>query len=275
MTARASGDGASDDCATDDCATDDCASDDCASDDCASDDCASDDRATDDDASVRRFVDVARGRCAARRRRVRRSGPRRGGDPARQCLLQPDNRRAPPRRHRPVQPASPGNFTGTTDEIIQWAACKWGFDEDVVRAQIAKESWWCQRNGGDFTTDPSRCHPDTLRCRRSARGVRRISRRQQVRYPYHGSAPSRGDVLDGLQPRLRLAAGRTCFEGYETWLNQFERGRDYAAGDLWGCIGAWFSGRWYTPPAATYIAAVQDYLDQRIWTRPEFINFTG
>ena len=26
-----------------------------------------------------------------------------------------------------------GNFTGTTDEIIQWAACKWGIDEDVVR----------------------------------------------------------------------------------------------------------------------------------------------
>ena len=28
-----------------------------------------------------------------------------------------------------------GNYTGTTDEIVRWAACKWGIDEDVVRAQ--------------------------------------------------------------------------------------------------------------------------------------------
>ena len=25
-----------------------------------------------------------------------------------------------------------GDFTGTTDEIIQWAACKWGIDEDIA-----------------------------------------------------------------------------------------------------------------------------------------------
>ena len=29
-----------------------------------------------------------------------------------------------------------GDFAGTTDELIQWAACKWGIDEDIVRAQI-------------------------------------------------------------------------------------------------------------------------------------------
>lgn len=28
-----------------------------------------------------------------------------------------------------------GNFTGSTDMILRWAACKWGVDEDVVRAQ--------------------------------------------------------------------------------------------------------------------------------------------
>ena len=39
-------------------------------------------------------------------------------------------------------PGSTGNFTGTTDEIIQWAACKWGFDENTLRAQVAKESYW-------------------------------------------------------------------------------------------------------------------------------------
>jgi hypothetical protein len=38
-------------------------------------------------------------------------------------------------------PRVTGNFTGTTDEILQWTACKWGIDEDIVRAQAAKESW--------------------------------------------------------------------------------------------------------------------------------------
>src|SRR5215468_6456702 len=34
-----------------------------------------------------------------------------------------------------------GNFTGTTDEIIQWGACKWGIDENIIRAQAVRESY--------------------------------------------------------------------------------------------------------------------------------------
>ena len=41
-----------------------------------------------------------------------------------------------------------------------------------------------------------------------------------------------------------LAARRNCFEGAETWL-----GGTYAKGDLWGCMGLWFSGRWHDQPA--------------------------
>ena len=42
-----------------------------------------------------------------------------------------------------------GNFTGTTDEIIRWGACKWGFDENTVRAQAVVESFWRQSTRGD------------------------------------------------------------------------------------------------------------------------------
>ena len=63
-----------------------------------------------------------------------------------------------------------------------------------------------------------------------------------------------------------------CFEGMDTWMNDVERGREYSAGDLWGCLGAWFSGRWYTGGADEYIAAVQSYLAQRVWTTSGFIN---
>ncbi|MDQ4089722.1 MAG: hypothetical protein M3163_05410, partial [Actinomycetota bacterium] len=38
------------------------------------------------------------------------------------------------RRARTLADRVTGNFKGTTDEIIQWAACKWGFSDETVRA---------------------------------------------------------------------------------------------------------------------------------------------
>jgi autotransporter family porin len=66
------------------------------------------------------------------------------------------------------------------------------------------------------------------------------------------------------------AVWRTCFEGYEAWLNEVDRGRQYGAGDAWGCIGRWFAGRWYTSAANTYIADVKGILSQRTWQQPGF-----
>ena len=47
-------------------------------------------------------------------------------------------------------------------------------------------------------------------------------------------------------------------------------GASYHAGDVWGCVGRWFAGRWRTGPAKQYIAQVRQYLDERIWTKPDF-----
>lgn len=41
---------------------------------------------------------------------------------------------------------------------------------------------------------------------------------------------------------------RTCYEGWTTYLNQDQPlpgYPGYRAGDLWGCVGWWFSGGWY------------------------------
>ena len=37
-----------------------------------------------------------------------------------------------------------GQFTGTTTEILQWGACKWGLEEDLLRAVAVQESDWRQ-----------------------------------------------------------------------------------------------------------------------------------
>ena len=146
-----------------------------------------------------------------------------------------------------------GDFVGTTDEIIQWASCKWGIDEDIVRAQAAVESWWHQNHVGDNG---------------ESFGL------MQVREPYWGWAFNNGvgdaRTSSAYNLDVALAARRNCFEGNDTWLNTVDRGRDYAAGDVWGCVGLWFAGRWYTPPAVDYVAVVQDYLNQRIWESQGF-----
>lgn len=144
-----------------------------------------------------------------------------------------------------------GNFQGTTDEILQWGACKWGIDEDYVRAQAIVESYWHQNALGDNG---------------ESYGL------LQVRRPYWGWAFPGAEFSSAYNVDSALAARRACFEGDDTWLNTVERGRDYAAGDIAGCMGMWFSGRWYTQPATQYISAWQSALNQHVWTTPGFVN---
>ena len=42
-----------------------------------------------------------------------------------------------------------GKFTGSTDAILKWASCKWGFDENVTRATAVNETHWRQTEIGD------------------------------------------------------------------------------------------------------------------------------
>jgi hypothetical protein len=52
-----------------------------------------------------------------------------------------------------------GQYTGTTEMIIRWAACKWGVDEDMIRAQASAEhGTWIQWNaGGDQRNSINQC----------------------------------------------------------------------------------------------------------------------
>lgn len=52
-----------------------------------------------------------------------------------------------------------GQFSGTTDEIIQWAACKWGLPDNYLRAEADTESTWFQ-----YETYPSGRCVDTYGC---------------------------------------------------------------------------------------------------------------
>ena len=49
-----------------------------------------------------------------------------------------------PRSDSWLVPRIDGQFAGTTDEIFQWAACKWGLPDDLLRAIAVRESTWYQ-----------------------------------------------------------------------------------------------------------------------------------
>jgi hypothetical protein len=146
-----------------------------------------------------------------------------------------------------------GHYKGTTDEIIQWAAHKWGIDPDLMRADAAVESWWHQDAVGD--------NGDSF-------GL------FQVRRPYHcfgkcriarSSTAFNADYYGGIV--------RSYFDGTQTWLNTVGgNGATYRAGDLWGSVGAWYSGRWRDAGALGYVQHVKQDLGQRVWETADFQN---
>ena len=65
-----------------------------------------------------------------------------------------------------------GSYSGTTDDLIRITACKWGIDEDYIRAQAWIESGWHQdcaaahggtgcNEGGD-ENNPAGCTPSSI-----------------------------------------------------------------------------------------------------------------
>lgn len=153
-----------------------------------------------------------------------------------------------------------GDFRGTTNQILRWGACKWGLDEDITKARAVAESYWRQSTLGDRTTSTSACS---------------LIGKSAPCYQSYGLLQIKGTVHEGTYPTSQastpfnvdysLAWQRACLDGNFTWLRN-----GYRAGDVWGCVGAWFSGNWYDSSARSYIAAVKDHLAKRIWAQPGF-----
>jgi hypothetical protein len=165
-----------------------------------------------------------------------------------------------------------GSFTGTTDELLQWTACKWGFDEDHLRAEAVQASGWSQGVDGDWTTTASLC-PPSADTRQTGGGVEcaQTYGMFQIVWQFHKSAWPM--IRDSTPFHLDyiFALRRVCFEGWDT--SQGARATaamPYTANDEWGCVGAHFSGGWYDAGANSYITAVRGQLAGRAWTQPGF-----
>jgi hypothetical protein len=147
-----------------------------------------------------------------------------------------------------------GNFTGTTDEILQWSACKWGIDEDIVRAQAVTESTWHQSTRGDYSTNQADCPPGTF----DGTGCYQSYGILQMKYKYWGHSvwPLPRDSTAFNADTMR-GWWRACYEGDITWVSG-------SRGDLWNCIGLWYSGS-FGSGASGYISTTQGHLAAKPW----------
>lgn len=162
-----------------------------------------------------------------------------------------------------------GNFTGTTDEILQWVACKWGFNPDLVRAEAVVESYWHQSQLGDYTTDRQYCAPGTW----DGSGCYQSYGVLQIKWYYFQDAWPMARADTAFSAEYVYAMLRACYEGWTTYLKDgtpLSGYPSYHAGDIWGCLGRWYSGWWYTQGAVDYIAKVKDALTHKTWLSPGF-----
>lgn len=166
-----------------------------------------------------------------------------------------------------------GNYIGTTDEIIQWAACKWGIDPDVVRAQAVRESSWFMTSFGDMTHATARCAPGhTLGSDGQAGVCPESVGILSVKYRYNVDAFPEAAQSTAYNLDYTLGVWRTCFEGQEKWLADQPPKSGYQAGDLWGCLGRWYAGNWRSDMALGYIDEVQELYRTRVWEAPSFMQ---
>jgi hypothetical protein len=141
-----------------------------------------------------------------------------------------------------------GRYRGTTDEILQWAARKWGFDPDLFRAVATVESYWRMSAVGDGGL---------------SFGI------FQMKRTYHCCLPL-SSKYTAFNADYYGAILRSYYDGRETWLNNLDRGDRYRAGDLWGSVGSWWAGRWRTAGALDYIHRVQRALRDEPWNQRWF-----
>jgi hypothetical protein len=197
-----------------------------------------------------------------------------------------------------------GGFTGTTDEIFQWAACKWGLRDNLLRGIAVRESTWFQ-----YETYPSgRCVidygcGDMFSSSSPASRVYCHGLATTGAYDYEADfgrgicpetfsivgvmswddpaweapAPAYPDDQNGTFPFSRDSTAfavdylgsylRGCFEGWVTWL-------DPRGGDLWGCVGSWYSGDWHSADADRYIRRVKNEMSNHTWLERSFARIT-
>jgi hypothetical protein len=136
-----------------------------------------------------------------------------------------------------------GNFKGTTDEIFEWAACKWGWDQNAAKAEAVAESTWNQHEEGDG--GESWCILQVKAARPAP------ASRDNAWGGYPWTEKSTAVCAD-----LQMAILRSYYDG-DSYMGSAVRGH------FWAAVSAWESG--YNSGLDGYVREVQYYWRHQSW----------
>jgi hypothetical protein len=140
-----------------------------------------------------------------------------------------------------------GNFSGTTDEILEWAACKWGMDQNIAKAEATAESSWQQSTVGDDGDSYG-----ILQVRAVPAGSPASANNGWGGYPWTQKSTA-------LNADAQMAYLRAVYDG-QSYMGNGGNGSPALKGNIWNAVSTWQSGSdtgpdWYTQQIRGYLAS--------------------
>jgi hypothetical protein len=165
----------------------------------------------------------------------------------------------------------------STDDLIQWAAHKWGIPENWLRAEYVLESYWNQFQLGDDTSVSVRSYwrypyqsriPDTTRVYQSL-GI------TQVRWTPSGTVGPGTEPLRWRSTAFNLddqAATLRLYYDNPSGARTAWGDNTYAPCEKWRSVGGWYSPYpWGNSRQAAYVSTVRGNLARREWRSRNFL----
>jgi hypothetical protein len=168
----------------------------------------------------------------------------------------------------------------STDDLIQWAAHKWGIPEDWLRAEYVHETYWDDYLLGDTVKvsaawyaryPPQARVPDSLEVHQSL-GI------TQIKWIPDGSLNAGSEPLRWESTAFNIdwqaAMVRFYFDNPQGSRSAWNDA-SYKPCQEWSSIGGWFRPYpWNNRDQAGYVRAVQQILAARTWTASSFVHWT-
>jgi hypothetical protein len=166
----------------------------------------------------------------------------------------------------------------STDDLIQWAAHKWGIPEDWLRAEYALESYWNAFMLGDATNVKDawyKRYPPQSRIAGASEVYQSLGI-TQIRWAPDGSLHPGTEPLrwESTAFNIDYQAATVRFYYDNPSDTRAEWGdASYKPCEAWNSIGAWYDPYpWSNAGQAQYAGTVRNDLATKIWRSTSFLN---
>jgi hypothetical protein len=168
----------------------------------------------------------------------------------------------------------------STDDLIQWAAHKWGIPEDWLRAEYVRESYWNQFQLGDEASVSPRwyaLYPPQSRIP-GTRDVYQSLGITQVKWIPDGSVGAGTEPLRWKSTAFNVdyqAATIRFYYDNPSGTRSAWGDRSYAPCQQWNSLGGWFEPYpWGNSGQENYMREVRQHLAASEWRAPRFVHWT-